>query len=63
MVQSFEQEIGYFYKYYEGPKVVPIADHLLSSCSNENDLHVVTYVKDFKDVEQLNATKQFRKMN
>jgi hypothetical protein len=43
--------------------VVPIVDHLLSSCSNENDLHIVSFVKDFTNIDQLNATKQFRKMN
>ena len=27
--QSFQGEIQYFYKYFEGPRTLPLADHLL----------------------------------
>ena len=51
LVEVFQKEIQYFYKYYEGPRVLPNVDHLLCACSNENDIHVLTYIKDFKDTE------------
>ena len=63
LVEVFQREIQYFYKYYEGPRVLPNIDHLLCANSNENDLHIVSYIKDFSDLDQLTNTKQFRKMS
>jgi hypothetical protein len=60
LVEAFQQNLQYYYKYYEGPKVLPNTDFMLGACSNENDMHIVTYITDSTDKEQLKKTKKFR---
>jgi len=59
----FQKEIQYFYKYFEGPRQLPVADHLLCSQSNLNDIHLIVHMPDMSDIDALRATKQFRKMS
>jgi len=63
LVALFEKEIQYFYKYFEGPRVLPSLDFMLSSQSHENDLHLVSYISDLTAPCQLLKLKQFRKMS
>ena len=65
LVKSFEQDIQYYYKYFDGPKVLPNLDFLLGAQSNLNDLHIVTYcsASNKTDLESLKKMKNFRQMN
>lgn len=63
LVEVFQKDIQYYYKFYEGPRVLPNIDHLLCAQSGENDLNLVVYMKDMKNLEQLQVTKEFRKMS
>ena len=63
LVQTFQAEIQYYYKYFEGPKILPNIDFILSAMSNENDLHLIAYVKDLADKNELKRFKKFRQMS
>lgn len=60
IIKEFQDDVEYFYKFFEGPKSVPDLDYLLASQSGLNDINVVTYVSDPSNTEQLNDTKSFR---
>ena len=63
LVQLFQKELQFIYKYFEGPRILPNMDFLLSSQSNLNDLHMVTYIQDLKNKDQLKKFKEFRQMS
>lgn len=63
LVQLFEKETENYFKYFEGPRVLPNVDFMLGAQSHDNDIHCFTYIKDPRDKQQLSKLKYFRKMN
>jgi len=63
LLDVFQREVAYFQKFFAGPRFVLDLDYILCAQSGWNDLHIVSYIENERDLEQLQATKQSRKLN
>jgi hypothetical protein len=63
LLDEFREDLAFYYKYFEGPRLLKKAEHLMCANGGDNDCHLVAYVKDLKDSGCLRRLKQFRKFN
>ena len=63
IISEFQQDVEYFYKFYEGPRILPKLEYLFGSQTGENDVNVLTFIRNTKDRLELEKTKGFRMKN
>ena len=49
IISEFQQDVEYFYKFYEGPRILPKLEYLFGSQTGENDVNVLTFIRNTKD--------------
>mmetsp|Transcript_19248 Transcript_19248/g.29516 ORF Transcript_19248/g.29516 Transcript_19248/m.29516 type:complete len:139 (+) Transcript_19248:501-917(+) len=63
LVSGMEQDISFYWKYFEGPRLLARADHIVCANTNQNDLHFVSFIKDAGSTKQMSHLKELRKLN